>query len=337
MFIFKLSTIECILIVLLGSTFFTITSADSKHTSFNGLIEFELVKNNYDTPNQNMNSDIYLSQFIFDVTTNFNKDIKSTIVFLYENDGERLINLDVVKLTFRNVGISDFNMVVGAIYVPFGTFDTFLVNDTLIQEIAEIREDTLLFNYTKNNISLSSYFFNNIQKINNDISFGINVGYAKNNVVFGIDYVSNIADSIGARDSFSPPLMSNADYPEAMLIHFHYDFGNMTILSEYFRSEDFNEKAWGLSPIGIPHKPESWHLEFGVKLRLWTLAFGYQKSDNAVIFGIPKKRISIAARTPFTDNVSLALEYWQDDYYAISEGGANINSNNFVVQLAILF
>ena len=125
-----------------NSTVNSAANAISDKLDITGVIEFEgAYTESVDYSNES-ESEFAIATVEIGIAAYVSENIHGNIVLLYE-DGDSALGVDVATLTFSNVGGS-LDILLGKEYVPFGTFETSMVNGTLISDIAETHETIIM-------------------------------------------------------------------------------------------------------------------------------------------------------------------------------------------------
>ena len=157
-----------------------------------------------DPENGESESDVTLATVELGLAANLNENVSADILFLFEED-ETDLEVDTAQLRY-DFSNSPLSLTAGQIYVPFGTFQTALISDTLTLELGETRESALLLEYEQDAWSGSFYLFNgdnNEDGGNNIDSWGANVAYTNDRFSLGFGFINNIGDSDALQDSLS--------------------------------------------------------------------------------------------------------------------------------------
>lgn len=267
------------------------------------------------------------------------KNISAEIIFLYEG-GETEFDVDAATLSFNEL-FGPVNLLVGKQYVPFGRFETALVNDTLILEIAETNKTAALFGIEQGALSAGAYLFGGDADRQEHVeNWGLTVTFAQDNLSVGADYISSLAETDGlvglAEEEFAGAELKNDDGAFAVSASFASD--NLTIIAEYLTAVSDIEWAQGANEISVKPSAIQLELDFATELsgKDVTIGFAVQETDELGGF-LPEQRISFGASTAIHDNVSVGLEYWMDNDYDDNDGGSGEKSNNIVFQVAAEF
>ncbi len=299
------------------------TTADSiaERLSFSGLVE---VESSYtDSDIDGSSSDVVVATVELGVEAQIADNVTANVVALYEEDDTDL-EIDVATLTFDQLGGTDLALTLGQDYLPFGSFETHLVNDTLVLEAAEIRETAAILSWEANGFSAAAYTFNGDVDEGKDTveNFGASLGWGNDSLSVGADYISNVLDSDTLQDaaSYDP---DSVDATEAYILRAAANLGPVNLLGEYLETDTIAELA--------DAEIEVLHLEAATEWADWTFAIAYQETEDADVIELPEERWSAGVSTEISEGVGLGIEYWNDEDYAGEE------SDNVVVQVAVEF
>lgn len=290
----------------------------AERLSFGGLVEVEASYTDDDITGSS--SDIVVATVALEVGAQITDNISALVTTLYEEDDTDL-EIDVATITLDQLGGMPLSLTLGQNYLPFGVFETYLVNDTLALEIAETRETSAVLRYAQQGFSAAAYVFNgdNESGRQNTIeNYGLALSYSNETVAVGVDYISNILESDA--ELVATPIDNDA--VAAYIAHASMNVANVHLATEYLQTD----KIADLSNAEI----STLQFEIGVDVGQWTLATAYQTSDDAEGI-LPEQRISLGAATELVENVGLAIEYWNDDNYDDSQ------SDNIVLQIGVEF
>jgi hypothetical protein len=287
------------------------------------------------TENNNAASDLVVATVELGVDVEINDAVSASVVTLYEEDETDPMNIDVAVIEFDlGAGLS---LKLGQDYIHFGAYETQLVNDTLVLELAEDPESIAVISYEWSLLTASAFVFNgDIDDNNNDLeNYGLSVFIANETFTAGVDYQSNVADTETLTDLAINASTDFEDLPDAFIVYAMVDFENVVLITEYFKASEFNAIDFD-TVAGNAYEPEAIQLEVGINIGDWTLAAAFQATDGAAAL-LPEQRISVGGGTDIYENVTLTVEYWLDEDYDISEGGSGEDANNFVAQIAVTF
>ena len=302
-------------------------AAATEGLSFYGVVEVEASYNDHDIDGSS--SDLVVATVEVGVEATITDTITANVSALYEEDDTDL-EIDVATITVEQLAGTDLALAVGQNYLPFGSFNTHLINDTLVLELAETRETAAGLTWEGHGIAATVYAFNGDVDDGNDTieNVGLSLNYSADSYSIGADYISNILDSDGLsgffEDDLGLALDSIDDSAGAYIVHAAATLANTDLLVEYIKSEQFSVDTW------LDREPEVLHLEVAHHLNGWTLALAYQETDDAEGL-LPEQRLSLGATVEITDNVGLGLEYWNDEDYD------GIETDNLIMQLGVQF
>ncbi|NHN36041.1 porin [Pseudomaricurvus alcaniphilus] len=279
-----------------------------------GLLEIEA---GYSDNQQGSSSDLGVATVELGLDAQLTRNINATVTALYEEDATDL-EIDQATLTLADLAGSGVSLSLGQTYVPFGNFETNLVNDTLILELAETRETAAMLSWEYQGFNVSAYTFNGDIDHGGDTleSLGVSLGWSNDGFSFGADYISNILDS----DSLSAALaediseagldLSNIeDRAGAFILQATARLANLMLIAEYVDSERFSIGSFSEREL------QAVHLEAATDIGPWTLALSWQETDNAANL-LPQERLSLGASTSINDSLGIGLEYWRDQDYS---------------------
>lgn len=263
--------------------------------------------------------------------------IKADFVLLYEGgEGDETgINVDVASLVFE--GVFGANFLLGRYYLPFGAYETKMVNDTLLHELVEIRKTIAMLSRTYEGYSAFIYAFNS-DVADQTVSYGLSLDAQYEYYSIGLDYISNVAEVGGVYEmledaGYTGHIAGKDQNSAGLVVRGQASIAGFQLIAERFESEELKALTFG---IDSHIKPKAWHLELSTDYHDWAFAAAFQRTDGLVGV-LAKERISVSAGTSLTDDLSLIAELWRDQDYSIKQGGTAKSSHSGSVQLAFKF
>ncbi|MBK83894.1 MAG: LbtU family siderophore porin [Pseudomonadota bacterium] len=273
-------------------------------------------------------SDVAVATVELGLSHEISNELSANVVLLFEEDDTPL-EVDVATLTY-SPWESFFSFNLGQDYMPFGTYETMMVNDPLTLEIGETRETAIVANFENGPLNAAAYIFNGDQDQNNrDVAtqYGARVGFANDVVALSADYISNIAESDGLQEN-DYGLAAGADFVAGASASAVISLSGAQIVAEHVRALDT------LEGDGSDSEPSATHFEIGFENDVFNYAFAYQVTDEAFFLELPKERISLGLSKDFYHGLSMGIELSQDRDYDIEDGGTDETANNIVFQFA---
>ena len=128
--------------------------------------------------------------------------------------------------------------------MPFGTYETNLVSDSLTLEIGETRETAILAGFGSGRFGAGVYLFDGDLENNGDSridSFGAFIGYSRasgsSSFAVNVGYISDIGDPNGLRDTIQDSIdMAVLDYDDRVAgftVDAMLTSGPFTFITEY--------------------------------------------------------------------------------------------------------
>lgn len=294
--------------------------------TFSGLVEVEGSVGEVDDESY---SDLVVATVELGFSARINDRVSTAVVLLYEED-ETDLDVDVATITIDKL-VGPLTLDVGKMYVPFGRFETALVNDTLVLEAGETNKTAALFGLTEGLFSAGAYVFNgDADREDHAENYGVTFTIGNDDYSVGVDYLSALTEA----DSWLEQTW--AEHPAAYVVSARAGLGEVTLLAEYLAATD-DLVAEG-ETTGF--QPTVFHLEASIGLnwngRAFTAAVAWQQTDDAAGY-LPEERLSLGVSTAIYENLSLGVEYWHDEDYSIQDNGSGGDSDNLVLQLAVTF
>jgi hypothetical protein len=318
-----------------------------QRASINGLVEAEgFHRKGYARDTE---SDLTLATVALDVHAELTDWARTHILLLWEEDATEPVDVDEAVISLGNPEKFPLSLNAGKMYVPFGAYGSFMIQDPLTLELGETNETAVQIGFEQAGFYGSLYAFNgDVDEAGRDNTinnFGASGGYVIERDGFGlnlgIDYLNNLADSDGITGALGDSDVSPMnDYVAGLGAHLQLTYGPCTFFSEYVAAlDEFTANEIAFQDGGA--KPEAWHLEVGYTRELFgkgtTFAVGYQATDEAIALELPENRYLAAVNVAVADGLFWTLEYVHDKDYSASEGGTGDDADMITTQLAFEF
>ncbi|MEJ2741051.1 MAG: LbtU family siderophore porin [Gammaproteobacteria bacterium] len=301
-----------------------------QHLEFGGTLEIEAIA--YDGYTSDFDyEDVTVAALELGIGVTLSERLMAEVGFLYEED-ETDFGVDIAVL---HLALSDvFTVSAGQVYIPFGRYETALVNDPFTLELGVSIETALLADYNAGTVKVTGYVFNGDVSEASETgdtanSFGVRVAGDAGTLSWGVDFMNNLADSDGISESVGA---SVPDLVSALSVYGSVDVGGIALYGEYLRALDdtqFNNQSF---------EPSALHLEAVFSAAGEASIVGaIQRTDDARFLLLPETRLSIGYRTMLDDIVDLGAEFFFDEDYGTQEGGTNESALGVVVNVAVSF
>ncbi len=301
----------------------------TERLTFSGVVEVEAGLTDGDDGTE---SDIAVATVELGLEAQINDYSAAQVLFLYE-DGEDL-RVDEAFITLGNLERNPFYLSAGKLYVPFGNYETQMISDPLTLEIGEAGEDVIQIGLEAAGFYASAYGFNgDTADGGSDVveHYGLNGGYALEAAAFSLDigggWLSSIGDTDGLTDALGGGPVAVNDYIDGYAAHLITGYGPFSLIGEYVGAGD--------DLAGADSQISAYNLEAGFFFPLAgreaSIAFGYQKTDEARWADLPEKRMVSALAVEIMDSTSLALEWMNEEDYD------GVDSDVYTLQLAAEF
>ena len=307
--------------------------------NFTGVVEVETsLVDPYEGSHE---SDLVVATLAAGWETQISQNTLTVITLLYEQDKTDL-EVDEAFLTVRR---GQYRATVGQIYVPFGFFESVLINDPLTLELAETREITAMLGFEAGRISGHVLLFNGDEDTDSEDALG-NWGFGfdfdqegeSRSHGFGLDFISNLAHS----DNIRAAGFDLDDGAGGYSGHGYLSAGPLGFSVERIAVMDgFEAAALDFNDSGAD--PAVWHLEVTFGFRTMgqdvTAAIAYQKTEDALFLELPETRLSLGLSSKLSAGFALSLELYHDSDYAAGDIAGAVHAtgkdaNGVVVQLA---
>lgn len=323
---------------LLGGLFFSnICTAAPEVTPFALLeVESSALKSQGSTQ-----SDIVLATFNAGFEAKLNNFSANASVLYEENETDLEVDEAYIQWNFAERFSGKF----GQCYLPFGQFNTALVNDTLVLEVAETRESGAILAFAKDSFTADVYLYNgevdgpndkNTGKNDQADNYGVDLGFQSETLNLSLGYTSNLLDSDGLQGQaaeFAPGDTS------AWIISGDISLSDWTLIAEHLVSRvDADSVMDGDgNTLDFAQNLRASQIEVNYTFNSFDIAASYQRTADALWLGLPKTRIALGAGCSPEEHTALKVELWQDTDYSIAAGGSGENSVGLVAQLAFEF
>ncbi len=303
------------------------------HVDLRGLVEVEAIS--AEDFNGDDTSDISLATVEVGLDARISDWSQAHLLLLYEeNEEEDHLIVDEGTITFGKLDAFPAYLTVGKMYLPFGSYVTNMVSDTLPLELGEIRDSAVLAGFQSSGFYGSIYGFNGVLSESGEDdkidAWGASLGFAHEREGFSVDVGLDWLNNIGDSDDLGEYLEENtgaseiADYVEGLAAHILLQYGPFDFVAEYVRALD-EFQAEEMAFAGSGAEPEAWSLEAGLTFdlldRQTIFSLAWQGTDEALALGLPEDRYGAAIRMFVLKNTSVSLEYLHDEDYDITDGG----------------
>jgi len=309
----------------------------SDRLSMEVLLEIESFYTDSDSFSGEARHNIVLATAELVTVAKLTDSINANFILVYEGgDGDPTgINVDVASLKFSDVLGAD--LLVGRHYLPFGAYETNMVNDTLLHELVEVRRTIAMVSKSYDVYSASLYIFE-ADISEQTTSYGLSLNAEYEHFSFGADYISNVAETGGVYGmledlGYHGHLDGKDQRTAGLVLRGQADFGGFKMIVESFQSDELTSSTFGTTK---DVKPKALHIEFSTEYKGWVLASAFQRTDGLMGM-LARERASVSAGTAISDNTSIIAELWRDKDYSLSYGGTAKNSHSASVQVAFEF
>jgi hypothetical protein len=249
--------------------------------------------------------------------------------------------------------------------VPFGNFETFMIEDSLTESLGETKEVAAVLGFERAGFNVEAGVFNadDVTEIDEDddpldqytllASYELEMDSVNLNV--GGSYYNNIGNAGDMPDLLAKDRIK--DSIGGVGAHVILGWQGLYLIGEYITALDqFEDDELLFDNQGA--QPSVWNVELAyeteIKNHETIFALGYQGSDEAISSSdiddtLPERRIAASAGVELFKNVSLSFEFMHDENYAASDfaasgwAAADYNSvadedkQTFITELAFAF
>lgn len=302
-----------------------------------GLLETEAgFSNTKEGGDSNNSSDTVLATIELHFDAQLSDMVRGHVMLLHEED-DTPMEFDEGTITIgKDEGLS---LTTGQMYLPFGVFDTNMVSDPMTLEMGETRESAIMLSYKTNGVSGSVYLFNgNIHQFDTTKleHKGFRISYEKEQISFGLDYISSVAESEVLQAAMldpNPALTETTYLPidkfvAGSAIHAIYRSDTFSIIVERVAAV----KKFAATDAKLANKkPITGNVEAAYQLARYKIAIGLQGSKDAEgLFA--KQRVLAGVSRDIFEKVGLNMELAKTTEYDKSKTDTTLTA-----QLAIEF
>lgn len=310
--------------------------------TFSGLIETEMsIGNDFNGDNF---SEFNIATVELGLEAKLYESLAGHILVKYEGEEDDIF-LDEAYIQLGPNEKYPFILSAGKGYMPFGNFETNMIQDPLTLEIGEVSDTGLTLSYEKNGIYGIVFGYNGLKESGEDElinGFGLAAGFSyetdDKSLEIGVSWINNLADSSTITDALAEKGFDTVNNQvNGLSGHILTTIGSFTLIGEYLTAlDDFGSTEIVLGSDGA--KPQTWNTELSYSTNLFAkeavFALGYQKTDGAVELGLPESRIICLASFSILDGTTIGFEYFQDEDYSQKNGGTGNKSETFTLQLS---
>ena len=316
-----------------------------ENVQIGGLVEVEAART--DPDGGNSSSDVTLATVELAIAAQVHDWVGAEVVLLHEED-ETDLEVDIGTITVSPPEQGWF-ATAGQFYVPFGTFDTYLISDPLTLEVAETRESSIRLGLESHGVGGSVYVFKGDNRKGGDDeidNWGAHLFAATDMdsaaVAVSAGYINDIGDSDALQDAVATNLGSNdvQDHVGGWTAAALVESGSFVVIGEYVTASD-SFRAAELPFAGAGAEPAAWNFEGAYKFRLAgrdaAFAIAWQGTDEALALGLPETRWLAGLTVEVISRTALSIEWAHDEDYDAADGGSGRSTDTVTAQLAVEF
>ena len=336
--------------------------------SLSGKVEAQVIySNDLDFKNRN-ETDVNLSAAELDIIASASPWATAAMVISYEDSQAEYsrrarnsrLKLDRGFLTIGQLEKFPLYLTMGQIFAPFGSYSSYMINDPLTKLVGRVKDRMVVLGYAAEcGLSAQAYGLPGEIDISSGHNFiehlGANLAYNYTNGKFKLlvasSFIGNIAESEKMLDRvFNVNNRSIVHRVNGIDGRIKASYGDFTLLAEYVGAIR-NFDASDLSFNGVGAKPQAMSAEgainFMIKSRPSTLAFGYSHSWESLALQIPRDSFFTSYNLVMFKNTVMGIEYRHDVNYGkhdVATGKNNLvkvggerHSNVVTLQLGVYF
>ncbi len=306
-----------------------------KGVSVGGMIEVEAYtgKENGETV-----SDIVLATFELGIEAELSEWVQGRALLLWEEDDTDPVNLDEAMIILGGNKVCPAYLRVGKMYVPFGTFNSHFISDSLALELAETRESAMLAGFASGLLDISVGAFNgdgdeDSEKAN-DLFAACTLNICKYLQIGGY-WIS----SIGESDALEEMIIENAKNNEDENIEYSSAEGAGGFISlqigRFVAEAEYITAIEGFAPGVLAQtelQPAAWNVEAGIRFNVCEAEIALKHEGCNDFPGFPEKQYGISSSIKISESATLAIEYLHGEFKDNTE-----DRNVVTTQLAMEF
>ncbi len=315
-----------------------------------GAFEGNFIMNDESTGSTDFNSSIGTAEL--ETAVFINPWVSGFISLDYQNipavtgsrNPQNTIYLNMGYATIGNLNASPIYLSMGKMYMPFGRYNTAMWSTPETQSLAQIQDTATLLGYSKNGLYAEVFGYNTYQSSPNAFSEegGANIGYktSEGNHPFeiGASYVSNIADSLGMRDTgydgdFEGFAINDVelahDVPGAD-VYGSIGAGNFTLIGEYISAtESFDKNDLSFNNEGATPRALQAELDYSFTAHNKPSSVGvmYAETWESLALNLPKESYNLVASTSIWRDTIQAVEYSYNKNYCTKDSATGDNKD----------
>jgi hypothetical protein len=249
---------------------------------FSGLLELS-AEHQIDPQDAEAEDDkVSLATFELGMHTDLSDTIAADMLLAYQEDIDSML-LDALTVNFTNDIQPQWYATLGKDYLPFGSFATFQVNDTLGLELAETNQLFATAGYHGGHLLSNVYVYENEEGIAGKV--GGRLGYHTDVFHIGIDYIDSLYDS------------------PAYGIHGQWSIRGLTLIAEHLIVDHFK----------LNETSHAEQYEIGYDVNGIVIAVSYQVNDAIKELELPQEKTSMVMRLPLSKMSQTGIELWKQD------------------------
>lgn len=277
--------------------------------------------------------DISLATMELGADITLDKGISGHFLYAWDEEAEEF-EVDEAFITWEK---DAFSVIAGKQYVPFGTFETYMISDPLTLDLAETRDTAVTAAFETAGFSVAGYVFNGsadeADEDDRSNTFGASAGYGMETESFsfsaGVDWINHLTESGGLQDALEESGSDLDESTSGVAAHVIVKTGPVCLIGEYVTATDKIKLTTGDELEEI----SAWAVEVGFETEINEkgafVAAGVQGSDEAAGM-LAEDRYIVACGMDITDGAGIKAEY------AHEETGDD-DADMFTVQLGLEF
>ena len=330
----------------------------NKYVTLFGLIEFEAVAGSDFENSSYSEFNVATGQLGFDAQ--LSDWTVGHLLALYEGPDDDTLTLDEANIWLGNYEKFPALLTAGKFYMPFGKFETNMVQDPLTHNLGEINDYGIAAGFKTNGFFAAVFGYNGMkeQEDENTIKgYGAKIGYDYSRADFSLNtavcWVNDMADADSITDVFDEiGLDTIHDTINGFGMHLLAGYGSFSFIGEYIQALDefypgsFNPETGEMEGgeilfRGRGAEPKSWNTELAWSTELFgnqsVFAVSYQGTEESPELDLPASRYMGIASMVVLPGTTMSIEYYHDEDYDTNEGGTGESADVVTGQLAYEF
>lgn len=282
-------------------------------------------------------SDISLATFELGLDAALMPGLQGVASLLWEEDDTEPVDLDTDYIELGGTETLPVVLSAGRMYVPFGTFNSYMISDPLTLELGETRETAVGVLHEADLFSAWLGAFSGDLKSADGIENAVVALDLKpvDGFTLGASSITDIGEGAGLVDNLNETLEAGGAYEKSpgFSAHLLLELDPMTVAIEYLGA--FDDMTWSdAEGVETVTRPEAWHVDVAYALNdAWTGALRYEGSREFKPGEMPEHQCGGTVAWQFNRFSRWSVEY----LFGTFEAAGTDDRHQVTTQLALVF